>query len=70
MRTKEAPKAAAREEWRPRAKDDPLSNVVKFAKGPDGTRGFSQEWQAGRGRAITPSAITPSPAEAASTDAI
>jgi hypothetical protein len=42
VRTKEAPKPPEREEWTRKAVLDP-SQVTRYAKGPNGTRGFARE---------------------------
>ena len=56
MRTKEAPKPPERPEWQKRPLEQ-RSNVIRYAKGPDGTRGFA----IGRGRPIS---APPAPVDA------
>ena len=48
--TKEAPKAPERTEWVKRDIDP--SKITRYAKGPDGTKGFAM----GRGRPLAPAA--------------
>ena len=52
-RTKEAPKPPERQQWVKRELSE-RTNVIKYAKGPDGTRGFA----IGRGRPVA-AAATP-----------